>query len=257
MTPDNDLSAAPNNATIAISWAAGFKTTACAFARENKLPIINELTAWRGLRFHLDMSGWSIIDVQEKKRDPFVLQLKPKRLAQGKDPLLKAMGNADSVLDMTAGWGGDALHIAQSGRTVLSVERQPVVFQLLTQARAEIDIEMQQQLKFLQLDAGSRSFTKQLAKSLNGKTRFDLVYLDPMFQGKASKPAKAKKPMRIMQRLTGKVSEQNEQGLFDNAMQIAQQRVVVKRALKAPYISELIPQGSIKSKLLRFDLYRP
>ena len=247
----------PPKATIAVSWAAGSKTPACAFARENSLPIINELDDWRGLRFHLDTAGWSIIDGQNTKQDAFVLQLAPKRLAQGKDPLLKALGNAKSVLDMTAGWGGDAVHIAQPGRLVWSVERHPVVYQLLIQARATLDLELKRQLKFLQLDAAAQTFRKDLLGQLEREIKFDLVYLDPMFPGKIGKIAKAKKPMRILQRLMEVPCAKNEQRLFDNAMQIAQHRVVVKRALKAPYITNLVPQGSIKSKLLRFDLYRP
>jgi 16S rRNA G966 N2-methylase RsmD len=257
VTTDDDSSISPINATIVISWAVGFKTTACAFARENRLPIINELNDWRGLRFHLDATGWSIIDGRSPKEDAFVLQLAPKRLAQGRDPLLKALGSAKSVLDMTAGWGGDALHIAQSGRAVWSVERHPVVSKLLAQAHEVLHNDLQCRLNFVQSNAAVRSFPKELLGKLKRETNFDLVYLDPMFQAKPSKNAKAKKPMRILQRLMEEPSVQNEQGLFDNAMQLAQHRVVVKRGLKAPYITNLKPQGSIKSKLLRFDLYRP
>lgn len=63
--------------------------------------------------------------------------------------------------------------------------------------------------------------------------------------------------MAIMQQLVPPPQAGNESALFANAMRIAQKRVVVKRALKAPYIDGRVPQGSIKSKLLRFDLYLP
>lgn len=255
--PDNYPGSQKLNVTIAVSWAPGFQACASAFARENKLPIIDELGAWRGLCFHLNKHGWVIVDAEDTKQGAFVLEFESRYTAQGKDPLLKAMGKAKTVLDMTAGWGGDALHIAESGREVIAVERHPVVHQLLEQARAKLEADLKPRLQFLHLDAADGDFVKNLQQKLNQEPGFDLVYIDPMFQDKASKSAKAKKPMRIMQQLTAAPVEDNEQRLFKNAMDIAVHRVVVKRALKAPYIANQAPQGSIKSKLLRFDLYQP
>lgn len=244
-------------ADIAVSWSKACETRAIAFARLYKLPIINELHDWRGLCFHLDEDGWSILGEQEARESAFVLSFTPKFRAQGKDPLLKAMGKAASVLDLTAGWGGDSLHIAQSGIKVVAVERHPVVYQMLEQALAGLQAELAQHLRFLHLDSAQHNFPYQLSLELGPHDDFDLVYLDPMFQGGAQKRAKSRKPMQIMQQMVSPPTPDNEVSLLDNAMKIARKRVVVKRALNAPFIDERVPQGSIKSKLLRFDLYKP
>ncbi len=248
----------PEDHAVAISWAQGFENPARSFARKHTLPIINQLPGWRGLCFCLEADGWVLKDLSGEMLSPFYLQFEPRYVAQGKDPLLKAMGKAKSVLDLTAGWGGDALHIALSGRRIVSVERNPVVYQLLLQARNNLaDTKLAERLHFVHLDAARADFPLTRSRCPDLPDVFDLVYLDPMFTDKALKSARAKKPMRLMQRLTDVPSDCNEKKLFDNAMAIAQNRVVVKRGLKAPYITGKPPQGSIKSKLLRFDLYRP
>ena len=253
--PEPDCS---EDRAVAISWAEGYETTALKFAREHTLPIINELLAWRGLCFCLQTGGWVLKDMSGEIQSPFSLRFEARNVSRGKDPLLKAMGNAQMVLDLTAGWGGDALHIALSGRRVVSVERNPVVYQLLVQARDQLeDTELAARLMFLHLDAAGDDFAQKIDHFLKPGEQFELVYLDPMFADKALKRAKVKKPMRLMQRLSDKPSNTNEQRLLENAMAIAQKRVVVKRGLKAPYIVNTRPQGSIKSKLLRFDLYTP
>ncbi len=253
--PEPDCS---EDRAVAISWAEGFETPARDFARRHTLPIINELPGWRGLCFCLGGGGWVLEDLSGEMLSPFVLQFQARHTSRGKDPLLNAMGKAQSVLDLTAGWGADALHIALSGRRVVSVERNPIVYQLLVQARDEMcDSALAERLTFVHLDAAGASFRQDLIRCLESDANFELVYLDPMFAGKSLKRAKTKKPMRLMQRLTDAPSDSNEACLFENALAIAQKRVVVKRGLKAPYITQMKPQGSIRSKLLRFDLYQP
>ena len=249
----------PNLATakVAVSWSDGFAAIAQQFAQENNLAIINELPDWRGLCFHLDDTGWALGELASAQSSRFIVDFQPKHVAQGKDPLLKAMAKFQTVLDITAGWGGDALHIACSGRKVVAVERNPVVAKLLMQAHEKLKGVLAKQLRFLQFDATSATFKQQLFAQLDNNAHFDLVYMDPMFPDKEGKHAKSKKPMRLMQTLTDEACNDNEKQLFYTAMSIATQRVVVKRALKAPFIANEIPQGSIKSKLLRFDLYKP
>jgi 16S rRNA (guanine1516-N2)-methyltransferase len=197
-------------------------------------------------------------DLSGEIQTPFNLRFEARNISRGKDPLLNAMGKARTVLDLTTGWGGDALHIALSGRRVVCVERNPVVYQLLAQASYRLNVAvLAGRLKLLNLDAAGDGFAQQLNRCLKPAEQFELVYLDPMFSNKSLKSAKAKKAMRLMQRLTDTPSISNEQRLFENAMTIAKKRVVVKRGLKAPHITDAKPQGSIRSKLLRFDLYNP
>ncbi len=255
--PPSHLHTRNLNAVVAIGWAPGFEADARLFARQNKLPIINETSDWSGLCFCLDAAGWSLKEAPNNGQDVFVLQFTPKYQARGKDPLLRAMGKASTVLDMTAGWGADALHIAESGRTVIALERHPVVYQLLQQARSELNSDLKQRLKFLPVDAAQDNAKQNLTRLLSQTLAFDLVYIDPMFDIKPGSNAKTKRPMRLLQQLVKAPSRTNELCLFRQAMDIARKRVVVKRALKAPYLADKVPQGSIKSKLLRFDLYRP
>jgi 16S rRNA G966 N2-methylase RsmD len=249
----------PEDHAVVISWAPGYDNPAQDFAREHQLPIINETPLWRGLCLHIDAHGWSLRDHAGEMQTPFSLQFESRFVATGKDPLLNAMGRAKSVLDLTAGWGGDAVHIALSGRQVTSIERNPVVFCLLQQAHARLMAgELSNRLQFKFLDATRVDFLERLRRAPDPITDVELVYLDPMFADSSRKQAKAKKPMRLLQRLTEEEPSQSNEGkLFENALAIASRRVVVKRALKAPYISDTKPQGSIKSKLLRFDLYHP
>ena len=248
----------PETRAVAISWAEGYATPALDFARKHTLPIINELPGWRGLCFCLEADGWALQDLSGEIQTPFNLRFEARNVSRGKDPLLNAMGKARTVLDLTAGWGVDAVHIALSGRRVVSVERNPVVYQLLVQARDQLENEeLAGRLTFLHLDAAGDDFAHQINQYLIPGEQFELVYLDPMFSDKVLKRAKSKRPMRLMQRLTDTPSDTNERQIFENAMTIAQKRVVVKRGLKASYITDAQPQGSIKSKLLRFDLYNP
>lgn len=263
--PDFEPEMNPADQTIdvklAIGWAQDFERPALRYAHQNKLPIINELSGWGGLCLYLDQRGWSLIESKRGKLDhkgAFQLTLANKHSARGRDPLINAMGKAETILDMTAGWGTDALHIARSGRSVIAVERDPRVYLLLEQAVAGVTAYAAPgSLAFLNLDSAVAAFPYRLADALQGGREFDLVYMDPMFIGKGEKRAKSKKPMSMMQQLVPPPEPGNESALFANAMQIAQKRVVVKRALKAPYIGGKVPQGSIKSKLLRFDLYKP
>lgn len=246
---------------VVVGWASDFERPARAYAHQNKLPIINEMSSRGGLCLYLDINGWSLIELRQGELDykgAFRLTLEAKYTARGRDPLILATGKAGTVLDMTAGWGTDALHIASNGRSVVAVERDPRVYLLLEQAAAHLgSLLAPGSLTFFNMDAAEGDFPRRLAAVLPAGHEFELVYMDPMFAGKDAKSAKSKKPMSIMQQLLIPAEAGNESGLFANAMRIAKKRVVVKRALKAPYLDGAVPQGSIKSKLLRFDLYKP
>jgi len=250
-----------DDARVAIAWAADFERPARMYAQQNKLPIINEMSGGRGLCLYLDQRGWSILELKQgilNFKGAFQLSLQAKYNANGRDPLIQAMGKASRILDLTAGWGTDALHIALSGRSVVAVERDINVYLLLAQAEKQLGkLASPAALHFLNLDSAADNFAGQLRGIDQQVQDFELVYLDPMFSGKHVKSAKSKKPMAIMQQLVPPPEAGNEAALFANAMKIASKRVVVKRALKAPYIDVRVPQGSIKSKLLRFDLYLP
>ncbi len=243
---------------MGISWDEAYADSALTFAREHRLPIINETSGWGSLRFHLGKVGWVLTEPGQAVSEGFSLRFESRHAARGKDPLLRAIGKARTVLDLTAGWGADALHLARAGYSVVSIERNPVVYCLLSQAHAWLEDEaLARRLRFINLDAALADLPDQLESMLDEAPSFDLVYLDPMFADKRAKTARARKPMQLMQKLAGEQQAANDRALLGNALVLAGKRVVVKRALRAAPISRSRLQGDIRSKLLRFDLYLP
>lgn len=113
-----------------------------------------------------------------------------------------------------------------------------------------------------------------------------VVYLDPMFPHR-KKSALVKKGMQMLQGLLGEEDERRRKGalggsladdgdgdsdsdsdadvreagreeraLFDVAMRLASRRVVVKRPVKGPAVTQrVVPSHSVVSKNARFDVY--
>ncbi|MDG6774010.1 class I SAM-dependent methyltransferase [Thiomicrorhabdus sp. ZW0627] len=172
-------------------------------------------------------------------------------------PLARAIGisgdKVPSVLDATAGMGGDAFVFATLGCKVQMVERSPIVAALLEDAlqRAktinEIDPEVSeivQRLSLVNSDAAEYL--------LNEKPEVDVIYMDPMYPEK-KKAASAKKEMKVLQHLLG--PDMDSEKLLDAALKTAKKRVVVKRPAKAPTIEGIQPNAEIKSPNTRYDIY--
>lgn len=163
------------------------------------------------------------------------------------DPLRKAVGaRAKVVVDATAGWGVDAVHLARCGYRVTAVERHPLVAALLLDAHAACDDdELKSRLRIVHAD--SVDYLRVLTHAP------DVVTLDPMYPPK-SKAAAAKKPLAILRQLAPAAADSAP--LFARAMACATQRVVVKRPRRAPPL-EPGRAGFVAGKLVRFDIYRP
>jgi 16S rRNA (guanine1516-N2)-methyltransferase len=72
------------------------------------------------------------------------------------------------------------------------------------------------------------------------------------------KKAAVKKETQILHRVLGLEegnNEENNTNLMTSAVQLANQRVVVKRALNAKALSNLRPHHQILGKTQRFDVY--
>ncbi|MDG6778515.1 class I SAM-dependent methyltransferase [Thiomicrorhabdus sp. zzn3] len=178
-------------------------------------------------------------------------------------PLARAIGlgsyDAPSVLDATAGMGGDAFVFATLGCQVTMVERSPIVAALLEDAlnRARQPVEnadnppedqelkgIIQRLSLVNADAADYL--------LSQKPEVDVIYLDPMYPEK-KKSASAKKEMKVLQHLLG--PDLDSERLLDAALHTARLRVVVKRPAKAPTIAGIQPTAQINSPNTRYDLY--
>ena len=189
----------------------------------------------------------SLIVVGQPKLKPVQLDFDVVRPGSGKDPLLRAIGSKSrSVIDVTAGWCVDALHIARQGKDVTAVEQNRIVLALINHAAQNISDPVLKS-RFKLLGGNGSDVIESLAQSP------DVIYLDPMYPEK-NKNSVPRKELAILRELVGET--ENSQHLFECAMASAKQRVVVKRPHYAESMA-LGKVGEIRSKLVRFDIYKP
>lgn len=185
---------------------------------------------------------------------PFSQAIVP--LRHTKDPLVRAMGAKDlTVLDATAGWGEDAARLVMNGYAVTAVERLPVIHEITKfnwQSCMAAQCDLQKRVQWVCAET-----LDILNQYLSEAKHCDVVYLDPMFPDKRRQSAAAKKPLKILQALAAAPTEIEAEQLLSLSRKVARKRVVVKRALKAPVLTDVMPSGSVKGKLVRFDLYSP
>ncbi|AWL13351.1 16S rRNA (guanine(1516)-N(2))-methyltransferase [Saliniradius amylolyticus] len=214
-----------------------------------------------GLVLWLDAQGLALKTLDDAKmgavRVNFASEQMQWRRQHGggkKESLARAVGlkgNArPSVLDATAGLGRDGFLLASLGCTVTMLERTPEVAALLDDGlkRACEQPELATWLP------GRLTLIPTSAFEIFQKTKraFDVVYLDPMFPHR-KKSALVKKEMRLFQQLLG--PDEDADALLHPALQLASQRVVVKRPTGAPYLAGEKPDVEMKGKANRFDIY--
>lgn len=165
--------------------------------------------------------------------------------------LAQALGKKTlTVADATAGWGQDSLAMFRMGYQVISIERSPVMAELLADGFNRLaKLEWLQQLdlsppKLLVGDAIN------VLKQLSDKP--DCIYLDPMFPPKRKKSALAKKSIMVLRELAGE--DADKERLFETALGVAGKRVVIKSPDYAPPLGDK-PNESFHGKLLRYDVY--
>lgn len=174
----------------------------------------------------------------------------------GSELLIRAIGHkkntATHVLDATGGMGRDAFIMASHGCTVHIIERHPVVAALLENGmqRASQKPGTKKIIERIVLVKGdSYQFLRK-----NANTKFNVIYLDPMFPAR-SKSSKVKKELQMLQLLAGN-DENGSTRLLDMALQVAGNRVVVKRPKGAAPLTGATPSYSLASKKIRFDVYQ-
>jgi 16S rRNA (guanine1516-N2)-methyltransferase len=198
-------------------------------------------------------------------------------VSRTKQLLAKAVGARKGValiaLDATCGLGQDAMILAALGCSVVAVERSPVLFALVRDGLRRAQ-EAGLPHSFELLLADSRELLHQLllgkvaaplalcrnsghAVPADGRPdkaatfKPDVICLDPMFPAR-SKFARAKKEMTLARMVSG--NDEDAAELLALASQVAARRVVVKRPLKSPPLSQG-PSFSIKGRSIRFDVY--
>jgi len=165
-------------------------------------------------------------------------------------------GQAPTVLDATAGLGGDAFVLASLGCALTMTERVPEVRALLADGlrvakewgtvHDESLVEILNRMSLIESDAATHM------QSLDDSDKPDVVYLDPMFP-MGNKSAQVKKEMHVFHHLVG--TDPDADGLLQQALAVAKKRVVVKRPRIAPKLASQAPSYALEGKSNRYDIY--
>jgi 16S rRNA (guanine1516-N2)-methyltransferase len=160
--------------------------------------------------------------------------------------------NGDTLLDLTAGFGEDAILFAAMGFSVTAIERQPLIYLLLQDAIKRFEtfddtneIIQQKRIRFVLAEADD--FVLSLSPY-----QFDCLYYDPMFPGSA-KTALSSGKMQILQKLTTGDDVASEKFL-SNLLSLCKDRLVIKRGLNSPQLLAN-RSHSFKGKAVRYDMY--
>ena len=210
--------------------------------------------------------GIGLLLTSEKKSRPYFVDFlssswKSRWKGLGKGHIFrKALGAHKMpwrVLDLTAGFGQDAMMAVSMGCDVVAIEKNETVYRLLSEGveRARIEsVELLEKLKRFELiRSEAKEFLQKLISSPHSAMKFDAIYLDPMFE-KPKKSAKSPKEMQLLQGLVGASNEAEEQELLNLALQLGAKRVVVKRPLKGQMLKGPL-KPSYKGQSVRYDIY--
>jgi 16S rRNA (guanine1516-N2)-methyltransferase len=165
-------------------------------------------------------------------------------------PLTKALGipkGIISVLDLTAGLGSDAFVLAHVGATVVAIERDLVLFCMLTEA-----LSYAREDETLQAAAHRLDFVYgESVEYMKAHHEFESIYYDPMYP-ETDSSALPKKEMQILDKLVGVDGDQ--EAVLSAAYECAKNRVVIKRPRVAPFLMKK-PTQSFESPTTRYDMY--
>lgn len=160
-----------------------------------------------------------------------------------------------SVLDATAGLGGDSFTLATLGCSVTMLERQPCVQALLQDAlmralasKDQPVIDIVKRMQLLTRDA------QDYLQALDKAHYPDVIYLDPMFPVR-KKSALVKKEMQFFHHIVG--DDEDSAALLSLSLSRAKKRIVVKRPRLAEALNKRVADFSITGKTTRYDVYLP
>ncbi len=171
-----------------------------------------------------------------------------RRLQTQDQHLLKAFKDKQkhiiTILDVTAGWCRDSFILAQNGYDVKAVEQSDLIHYLTQHSLKRY--KLQHKLSLDLYHGNALNYLKHLSDLPNA------IYLDPMFPS-SHHQAKNKKEIQLLQAITNNA---NITELFRLALNKAEQRVVVKRALNSEFLDQQKPDFQYKGKTIRFDVYQ-
>lgn len=235
------------------------KEVAQELARELRLPIITKpddyhlVLAVTSNRLELRINEPRVHPIYVDFFAPEVLH-RLQNLTRNKELIARAVGikgkYQPTIVDATAGFGMDAIILAALGCPVIMIERCPIIAALLSDAlkRAkQTRPDLFEKMILKKMDA--REYLTQHSEQTKN---LDVIYLDPMFPTR-TKSALVKKEMRILKDIVGDDIDSPE--LLTLALKVAKKRVVAKRPLHAPTLTELKPDIVFKGRACRFDVY--
>ena len=164
---------------------------------------------------------------------------------------VRGLDEAPRVVDATAGLGEDSVLLAAAGMQVTLVEREPMLAGLLRDGlqRAARQPELAPIASRMRLIVGD---SVEVLASLDERPH--VVYLDPMFPAKRKQAATNKK-LQLIQQL--ELPCANEEELLGAALAVHPRKVVIKRPLKGPCLAGAKPSGSLRGKVVRYDIVVP
>jgi 16S rRNA (guanine1516-N2)-methyltransferase len=154
------------------------------------------------------------------------------------------------VFDTTAGLGREAFLLAALGCQVTLFERHPTISRLLKDGLCRA-IQDEKLAPIIHRMVLNETCAIDYMQNANFNDAPDVIYCDPMFEA-TKKSALVKKEMQLLQTVVGE--DADGQQLVALALQKAKKRVVVKRALLAPVLTDN-PQLVLKARSHRFDIY--
>ncbi|MBU1565387.1 MAG: class I SAM-dependent methyltransferase [Proteobacteria bacterium] len=238
---------------------------AADLAKKLELPLVDHVSqCFSDLVLAYTPEGLKLIQLLPGSKSPqnllfidFVHGKNGYRLAKNctiKQPVARAVGIKPgirpNILDGTGGLGSDAFVLASLGCQVTVCERSPIISVLLEDGlqRALLDektaVIIKQRLRLVVAD--SRTYLQQCQEV------YATVYLDPMYPHRHDS-ALNRQSMRTTRTLVG--DDQDSGLLLEVALKRAENRVVVKRPIQAPLLTERIPSHTIATKNSRFDVY--
>lgn len=168
-------------------------------------------------------------------------------------PIVKAVGDAVTVVDATAGLLGDAFLLAVAGFRVTAIERSPIVAELARDglARALRDPRLAELIGD-RLEVVHADSLEWLAARVGTTEAPDAVVIDPMFPPKKKRSALPRKEMVVLREVVGADVDAAE--LLAVARACARMRVVLKRGDDAPPLAK--SDWSVEGTTVRFDVWR-
>ena len=178
-----------------------------------------------------------------------------RRAAGGrKSPLAKAIGLRrhpdSSVLDTTCGLGRDAATLAALGCRVATLERHPVLFALVADARERAAAAEPPPVWLEYWHANHRADAIRYLADADATPAADVIYIDPMFESSRRK-ARPQKALAWLSELVG--GDTDVADLLAHARCRAARQVVVKQHARSIPLAP--PDRTVEGKAIRFDIY--